>query len=138
MNPSVTFTVFIHAPLFGACFSHDGKRAKRVNGSASASAKPSIPIAGATIFPDVEKSTSRKPTIGPVHENDTMASVNAMRNMPSRPPVLLALLSSLLPHDDGSVISNHPKKERAKTTSRAKKKRLTYALVARSFSLCAP
>ena len=82
-------------------------------------------MAGATILPDVEKSTSRNPMMGPVQEKDTMARVNAMRNIPSSPPVLLALLSSLLPHDDGSVISNHPKKDNAKTTSNAKKNKLT-------------
>ena len=33
----------IHEPDLGADFNHDGKRAKRANGSARASAKPNIP-----------------------------------------------------------------------------------------------
>ena len=40
--------------------------------------KPNIPIAGANSEPPVETSTSKKPIMGPVHENDTSDKVNAI------------------------------------------------------------
>ena len=76
--------------------------------------------------------------IGPVHENETSVSVNAMRKMLSNPAVLSALESTLLLHDDGSVISNAPKNDAANTTSNRKKKMLKMALVESSFNALAP
>ena len=81
MNPSTTFSVFIHEPDFGACFSHEGNRANSVKGRASAKAKPNIPTAGASQLPLVVVSTSSRPMMGAVHENDTSTSVKAMRKM---------------------------------------------------------
>ena len=52
-------------------FNQDGNMANRVNGNASAMAKPNIPMAGAITLPVVETSTNKKPMIGPVHENET-------------------------------------------------------------------
>ena len=80
-KPNTTFRVFIHDPDFGACFSHEGKRAKRVKGSANATAKPNIPIAGASQLPLVVVSTSSSPMIGAVHENDTSTRVKAIRKI---------------------------------------------------------
>ena len=51
-------------------FNQDGNMANRVNGNASAMAKPNIPMAGAITLPVVETSTNKKPMIGPVHENE--------------------------------------------------------------------
>ena len=130
--------VFIHEPDFGACFNHDGNIAKRVNGRARAMANPNIPTAGATMFPDVAKSTSRKRMIGPVHENDTRARVNAIRNMEISPLVLDAFASTLFAQLDGSDISNHPKKDSANTMSNRQNSMLKYAFVASELSEFAP
>ena len=75
---------------------------------------------------------------GPVQEKLTKERVKAMRKMLKRPVVLSALLSTALPHDDGRVISNPPKKLAANTKSIKKKKMLKMALVERSLSALAP
>ena len=149
MNASVTFTMFIHDPDLGTCFSHEGKRAKSVNGKAKARAKPSIPMAGATHCPLVAVSTNSSPMIGAVHENDTSTSVSAMRKM-ERYAVShwhfavgcwlssSALASTLLDHDAGRRISNHPKNDRAKITNSRNNPTLTTALVDSAFSVLAP
>ena len=129
---------FIQPPDFGIDFSHDGNIANSVKGKASAMANPNIPIAGATTLPVVETSTSRKPMIGPVQENDTNDKVNAIRKILSRPVVASALLSTALLHLDGRVISNAPKKEAAKITSIRKNRILKMALVDNAFSALAP
>ena len=129
MNPNTTFSVFIHDPDFGACFSHEGNRAKRVKGSASATANPNIPSAGASQLPLVVVSTSNRPMMGAVHENDTNTRVKAMKKMLMRPLVFEALVSTLLAQLSGSLISNHPKKERANTTSNRNRKMLNTAFV---------
>ena len=54
------------------------------------------------------------------------------------PVVVSALLSILLDHFEGSLMSKAPKKDMANTTSMAKNIRLNTALVAMSFSLPAP
>ena len=126
-------------PLLGALLSHVGKRAKRVKGRAKATAKPSMPMVGASAEPPlVLTSTSRKPMMGPVHEKLTSDSVNAMRKMLSKPVVFSALLSTASPHFEGSVISKPPKKLAANTTSMRKKRMLKMALVERSLSALAP
>ena len=130
--------MFIQPPDLGADFNHEGKRANSVNGSARAKAKPSIPIAGPQKLPEVAKSTNRKPMMGPVHEKDTSASVNAIRKMDSRPLVLLALLSTALDHLLGNLISNMPKNDSANTTSNAHRKMLNTALVESAFSALGP
>ena len=73
--------MFIHPPDLGACFSHEGNRAKSVKGSASAMEKPSMPMAGANQLPLVVVSTSSSPMMGAVHEKDTSTRVKAMRKM---------------------------------------------------------
>ena len=123
--------MFIQPPDLGADFSHEGKRANSVNGSARANAKPSMPMAGPQKLPLVAKSTSRKPMMmmGPVHENETSAKVKAIRKMDSRPLVLLALLSTALDHLLGSLISNMPKNDSANTTSSRHRKMLNTAFL---------
>ena len=124
---------FIQLPLLGADFSHVGNIAKSVKGAARARAKPNMPTVGATTEPLVTISTSNSPMIGPVQEKLTTTNVSAMKKMLSRPVVELAFSSIFVLHDDGSVISKPPRKEAAKTTSRAKRKRLKMALVLRAF-----
>lgn len=119
-------------------FSHVGKRANSVKGSAKAKANPNIPIAGARMEPVVETSTNRKPMIGPVQENETSVKVNAIRKMLSMPLVLSYLESTALLHDEGKVISNAPKNEAANTTNIRKNRMLNIALVDSAFNALAP
>ena len=88
--------------------------------------------------PSAATSTSKNPMMGPVQEKLTSVRVNAMRKMPMRPPVFSAFESTALLHDEGSVSSNAPKKEAAKTSSRRKKKILKMALVESELSALAP
>ena len=129
---------FIQLPDFGADFSHEGKKAKRVNGKARARAKPNIPTAGAMMLPDVPISTRRNPIIGPVQEKLTRTNVNAMRKMLSKPDVDDALRSTALFQDDGRVISKPPRKEAPNAKSIRKKKMLKMALVDMALSADAP
>ena len=99
----MTFTLFIHEPPRVVFLSKAGKSAKRVKGSANATAKPSMPTVGASwLPPEVETSTNRKPIMGPVHEKLTSARVKAMRKMLNKPVVFEALASIALPHEVGS------------------------------------
>ena len=76
--------------------------------------------------------------IGPVQENDTKASVNAIRKMLSNPVVLSDFSSIFVDHDDGRVISNAPRNEAANTTNNRQKKILNTALVAKALRALAP
>lgn len=73
-----------------------------------------------------------------MQEKLTSERVKAIRKIDSRPVVAEALESTLLPHDDGRASSNIPKKLRAKTTKRRKKKILNGAFVDISLSVCGP
>ena len=130
--------VFIQEPERGALFSQLGNMAKSVKGRAKARAKANMPMVGPTQLPLVAASTNSRPTMGAVQEKLTSTRVKAMRKMESRPVVLEALLSTLLPHEEGSVSSNHPKKLTAKTTSSRKKNTLNTALVASELSVSGP
>ena len=130
--------VFIHEPDLGADLRSEGNIAKSVNGRARARAKPNIPTAGPIQLPDVTVSTSSRPMMGAVHEKDTRARVKAMRKMDISPVALEALVSTELAHPSGSFISNHPKKDRAKTTSNRKRKMLNMEFVESSLSLLGP
>ena len=138
MNPNTIFRVVIHEPDFGADFSHEGNMANSVKGRASARAKPNIPTAGASQLPVVVVCTNNMPMIGPVQENDTSTSVNAIRKILNRPLVSEALVSTLLAQLSGSLISNQPKKLRANTTSNRKRNTLKTALVDIAFSVSLP
>ena len=118
--------------------SHEGNMAKSVNGKARAKEKPNMPTAGPMRLPEVAKSTSRKPTMGPVQEKLTRASVKAIRKMESSPVVAEALLSTALPHLSGRRISNHPKKLSANITNKRQNRMLNTALVAKALSALAP
>ena len=136
-NPSVTFTVFNQPPEEGREFNHPGKAANRVNGIASARANPNIPTAGPSKDPPEAALTSSDPMIGPVQEKLTKLKVNAMKKIPTIPPLLEAS-SALFTQLEGKVISKAPKKLAAKTTNRAKNARLNHGLVAILFKLSAP
>ena len=138
MKPSTIFSVVIHEPDFGADFSHEGNMANSVKGRASAKAKPNIPTAGASQLPVVVVCTSSMPMIGPVQENETSTSVNAIRKMLNRPLVSEAFASTLLAQLSGSLISNQPKKLRANITSKRKRNTLKTAFVDIAFSVSLP
>src|SRR5690606_9419426 len=135
-NPNETFTVFIHPPERGIEFNQPGNMANNINGNAKANEKPNIPTNGAKPPLDAA-STNSVPTIGPVHENDTIANANAIKKIPINPP-RSACLSTLFAHEFGNMISNAPKNEDAKTTSITKKIMLNHIFVDRAFNASAP
>src|SRR6185312_12172078 len=95
INPNTTLTLLSQPPDFGRLFNADGNNANKVKGNASANENPNMPMAGPSRSPLVAASTSTGPIIGPVHEKETTTSVDAIKNMPSRPP-LSEFSSSLL------------------------------------------
>ena len=90
-KPNTTFKVVIQPPDFGSDFSKLGNIAKKPNGIANADEKPSIPIIGLSGIPPgniiesfpVKACTSIVPRNGPVHENDTITKVAAIKNIPT-------------------------------------------------------
>lgn len=134
----MVFIVIIQLPEHGNLLSQVGNSAKRVNGSASAMAKPAIPTAGAIKLPTVDTSTSKKPIIGPVQENDTSANVKAIKNMLMSPVVRFALASTALVHDDGKLMSKAPKNENPNAKSINVKNILKIALVESALSAFGP
>ena len=135
MNPMTTFTEFSHPPLFGSFFSTEGKRAKRVNGSAKAIEKASIVTIGVQNSPEVDLMRT-EPTIGPVQENDTSTSVRARKKIPPS-PLVSAFESLLFTIHEGMVISNAPKNEAAKTMNTRKKMTLGSQCVASQLKMSA-
>ena len=65
----------------------DGKKANKENGKANPAPKPSIPMIGAELTPFELVCPKRVPTNGPVHENETITKVNAIKNIPIKPPL---------------------------------------------------
>ncbi len=110
--------------------------ANRVNGMANASANPNIPRVGFRASPPAA-STSSAPTMGPVQEKETSTVVRAIKKAPPKPP-LSARLSALFTQLEGSTSSNIPKKEKAKSTKRAKKIRLGIQWVLRALAALGP
>ena len=92
-KPSDFFTVSNHPPDFGIDCIILGNTANNINGKANAIENPSMPTKGLNgntpkrvlPFPNAA-STNRFPTKGPVQLNETMTSVNAIKNMPIYPP----------------------------------------------------
>ena len=132
-KPKTTFTEFNQPPDFGKDCSQFGKIANTVNGNANAKPKPARPAVNGH-GPSAAVPASKEPRIGPVQENDTIARVNAMKNIPtvSSPECAPALLAKL----PGNVISKYPKKEMANTRKMTKKKRFNHTLVEKLFSTC--
>ena len=106
-----------------------------MKGSAKVTEKTSIVRIGAQNAPDVAPMIA-DPTIGPVHENDTSTSVSAMKKTPGRPP-RSALRSLRLTIQPGSVISNAPKNDAAKSMKTMKKIRLGSQCVASQLKMSA-
>ena len=75
--------------------------------------------------------------MGPVQEKDTKESVNAIKNMPTNPPLSEAE-SALLTHLLGRVISKAPKNEAAKNINIKKKKRLNQGFADMAFNPSGP
>ena len=117
-NPKVTLTEFNQPPDCGSEFNQPGKAANNANGNAIASENPNIPIMG-PLTPPVAASTSKVPTIGPVQEKETNASVNAMKNIPINPP-LPSAFTLLSVHEEGNCISNAPKNDAPKINNNKK------------------
>ena len=101
-------------------------------------AKASMPRVGANQLPVVVVCTSSMPMIGPVHEKETNTRVKAIRKMLTSPLVSDAFVSTLFAQLSGSLISNHPKKLQAKTTSNRKRNTLKTALVESEFRVSLP
>ena len=106
-NPSTTFTVVIQPPDFGNEFNQAGNMANKANGSANAKPKPTIPeVKLVATFPSAKVVLpKRPPKMGPVQENDTMASVKAIKKIPNPPPTLDEAESILFAQELGNVNS---------------------------------
>lgn len=85
----------------------------------------------------VAASTKSVPMIGPVQENDTNTRVNAMKKIPTYPP-LSDFASILLTKELGNVISKAPKNDIAKIRSNKKNAKLNHTLVERECKAPAP
>ena len=132
INPKTTFTVVNQPPDFGKECSHCGNIANSVNGNASAIPNPNRPI-----NKEDPPTTNNVPIIGPVQEKETNASVNAMKKIPIFPP-LLASVSDLFAHEEGNVISNKPKNDKANMTNTTKNNRLNQTFVLIAFKASEP
>ena len=92
-KPKFTFTFSNQPPDLGKPFNHCGNNANKVNGKAKAIENPNMPMIGLTFRSPIEgptsvaACTSNVPIIGPVQENETKASVNAMKKIPANPPL---------------------------------------------------
>ena len=114
----------------------EGKKAKKPKGKATATEKPSIPTIGRKTEPRAA-STNTVPTIGAVQEKETKTKVNAIKKAPIYPP-LSACASDLFTSQEGSTISNAPKKEAAKIIKMTKKNTLGTQLVLSQLIKSAP
>ena len=93
--------------------------ANNEKGKANATPNPAIPCVNAQA-PPCKEPTSNVPSIGPVQENETIASVMAMKNIPPKLPKLL-LESATFAIPLGKEISKYPKKEIEKKMKITKK-----------------
>src|SRR5687767_2286761 len=84
-KPKTTLTEFNHPPDFGNEFNQPGKNANNVKGIANANENANMPTMGFRNSPPADE-TKILPTNGPVQENDTSTSVNAIKNTPNSPP----------------------------------------------------
>src|SRR6187551_2376857 len=84
-NPNTTFTVVNHPPDLGNDCSQPGKSANNAKGKASPRPNPPIPKDNCMAPPSfVNAPASKEPSMGPVQENETIARVNAIKNMPQK------------------------------------------------------
>ena len=86
INPRQTFIVFNQLPDFGICSSTFGNIANKAKGKPNAKPKPAIPAVNSQAPESPLSDPARSvPKIGPVHENETIAKVNAIKNIPIKP-----------------------------------------------------
>ena len=114
-----------------------GKKANKEKGKASPRPNPNMPMMGAIAIPWELVCPNKVPTIGPVHEKETITNVNAIKNIPVNPP-LPAFESALFAQLLGNCNSNAPKKDMAKTIKMRKKIRLETALVEMVYRILSP
>ncbi len=97
--------VFNHPPDFGNECNQFGNKANKAKGKANDKPKPVIPAVNWVAPPsEVNEPANNEPKMGPVHENETMANVNAIKKIPKYPPTEDAE-SILSPQELGKVIS---------------------------------
>ena len=105
-NPRTTFTVFIQPPDFGKLCNACGNNANKPKTIAQANPKPAKAKVSSigTFAEPVIALPNKLPKIGPVHENETITRVKAMKKIPIIPPASSAF-EDLLAIELGSVIS---------------------------------
>ena len=92
-NPKITFVVLSHPPDFGSALSIFGNIAKSAKGRPNATPNPPIPAVNCHAPPSEERDPAKsEPRIGPVHENETIESVSAIKKTPNIPPTPSPLL----------------------------------------------
>ena len=96
IKPKTTLVVVNHPPDFGNELIRLGKAANMANGNANANPKPPIPEVNCIAPPsELSAPASKEPSIGPVHEKETKAKVNAIKKIPIIPPTPSAALTLL-------------------------------------------
>ena len=104
-NHKTTLVVFNHPPDFGRAFIIFGNIANKAKGNPKDTPNPAIPAVSCHAPPSaVKEPASNDPKIGPVHENETIAKVNAIKKMPIIPPAFSPLVVVLV-QLDGKVNS---------------------------------
>ncbi len=119
IKPSTTFTSVIQPPDLGKDCSQLGNMANRAKGRPRARPNPAAPAVKGQA-PSTATFVNKVPRIGPVQENDTIAKVPAMKNMPATFPAP-DLAPALLAKPEGRPISNKPKNDKANTMKTIKK-----------------
>ena len=88
-NPKITLVVLSQPPDFGSALIILGNKANKAKGNPREIPKPAIPAVNCQAPPSAVSDPAKSdPKIGPVHENDTIASVSAIKNIPMKPPEL--------------------------------------------------
>ncbi len=126
-NPKTTFTVLSQPPDFGNDCNQPGNIANKAKGKAKARPNPASPTVNGHA-PSVNVPANKEPRMGPVHEKETIANVNAMKKIPPR-SLIPDLVLILFANPEGRVISKYPKNEIAKTTKMPKNKIFNQTLV---------
>ena len=130
INPKITLTLLNHIPDLGKTFNEFGEIARKVKGNARETPKPSIPnVKSKAPDCDVILPTKSEPKIGPVQENETKQSVNAIKNVEIIPVEIFDALSILFVHELGNVISNKPNNDSANNMKTKKNKKFSIGLV---------
>ena len=107
-----------------------------VNGKAIPKPKLAKPTNGPHT-PPLLASTAMPPIKADVHEKDTITKVSAIKKIPVK-LLVLAFESTLFVQEEGSVSSNAPRKEKAKSRKIAKKNKFGIQCVDKVFNAFAP